>query len=150
MNSVIRLLHFANYLHIVSIPNFKCTHHFNIHSDISFLMLDYGKSLSNAKNADIIHDLHMTANVIRLSSDDIEWKNEIHFDMQISRIRYLLAKCLNDSIFVYLSNLNLFSHYCISYCYKRLINIILYLNNKIISTAKKFFSNRIIFNNYHD
>lgn len=102
-----------------SFTNFKCTLHFkNIHWDITFLMLDYGKSLSNATNTGVIHDSHTTTNIIRPWYHQVEKWNSF---WQISRIKYLLTKCLNDSTLICLSNLNLFLHYSISYCCKRLI-----------------------------
>lgn len=66
-----------------SFTNFKCTLHFkNIHWDITFLMLDYGKSLSNATNTGVIHDSHTTTNIIRPWYHQVEkWNSFWHADI---------------------------------------------------------------------
>lgn len=65
-----------------SFTNFKCTLHFkNIHWDIMFLMLDYGKSLSNATNTGVIHDSHTTTNIIRPWYQVEKWNSFWHADI---------------------------------------------------------------------
>lgn len=155
MNSVIRLLHFANYLHIVLIPALQISNAPSISRifiEISRFWCSIMENHCQMRQILVLSMIHIRQLTLFVH-DIIKWKNEIHFDMQISRIKYLLTKCLNDSTLICLSNLNLFLHYSISYCCKRLIWFYWFnwtLNNKVISIAKIFFSNRIIFNNYHN